>query len=308
MPKLSVCIPAYNNPLSLKKAVESVALQNYEDYEIIITDDSPDNAVEEVLIAGNYTKIKYFKNAKRLGSPENWNEAIRRANGRYIKILHHDDYLSSDESLFTFVKMLDDNPKANIAFSATYAEYPNKEGWMHQLGKIELEQLTKNPLILFENNLIGAPSTTIFRSTTSFKFDTNLKWNVDKEFYIRLLLNNPHFEYCTTQLVTTGIIPGRVTDLCESNKTVQVYEYLYTLEKIKAMCHNTQLKRSYFSCVLHTIKILNQFGITNAKEIIDCGYTSRLDSKISHYLKLKKANGYMAGAYLRWLRQKAKAN
>jgi glycosyltransferase involved in cell wall biosynthesis len=97
--ELSICIPAYNRPLGLKIALEAIVLQrgfNIEELEIIISDDSTESdckqVCEEVLRewAGQW---QYVHNVPRLGMAQNWNHAIQLASGRYILVLHDDDYL-----------------------------------------------------------------------------------------------------------------------------------------------------------------------------------------------------------------------
>ena len=46
--------------------------------------------------------LRYFKNEQPLGTPENWNEAIRNANGAWIKIMHNDDWFATDNALQVF--------------------------------------------------------------------------------------------------------------------------------------------------------------------------------------------------------------
>ena len=48
-PLVSICIPTYKQIPYLKKCIESVLKQDFEDYELIITDDSPDDSVEVFL-------------------------------------------------------------------------------------------------------------------------------------------------------------------------------------------------------------------------------------------------------------------
>ena len=47
--KITVAIPTYNNLKDLKRALESVFMQDFEDYEIVITDDSKDNETEDYI-------------------------------------------------------------------------------------------------------------------------------------------------------------------------------------------------------------------------------------------------------------------
>ena len=49
-PLVSVVIPAYNRPDTLKIAIDSVLEQPYPNIEIIICDDSSDNRVQEMLV------------------------------------------------------------------------------------------------------------------------------------------------------------------------------------------------------------------------------------------------------------------
>ena len=165
MPKVSVCIPTYNQIEHLKKTIDSLLRQTYKDFEIIITDDSPGGLVKDFIQQYNQSHIiiKYFKNQETLGSPENWNESIRKASGDYIKILHHDDYLNFDNSLTKYVRLLDENPNSDFAFSATKVVTQNGADWNHSITNRQVISIYDDPLILFKQNLIGAPSTTIFR-------------------------------------------------------------------------------------------------------------------------------------------------
>lgn len=93
--KISVCIPTYNKYDTIEYTISSVLNQLYEDFELIIIDDSNNNYTEEVVrkISQSDNRVKYFKNQERLGLVKNWNECIKRANFDYVYILHHDDFL-----------------------------------------------------------------------------------------------------------------------------------------------------------------------------------------------------------------------
>src|SRR5439155_18647369 len=85
-PLVSICIPAYKRVEFLKRLLESISIQSFKDFEVIITDDSPTNEVYELSQAykDKFT-LFYSKNAVAVGTPENWNEAIRHAKGEWIK-------------------------------------------------------------------------------------------------------------------------------------------------------------------------------------------------------------------------------
>ncbi|MDQ3100985.1 MAG: glycosyltransferase, partial [Bacteroidota bacterium] len=93
MPKVSICIPTYRQTAHLRKTLASIAEQTFKDVEVIITDDSPDDAVEQLVaeFAAALPRLQYARNSAPLGPPANWDHAISMARGEYIKIMHHDD-------------------------------------------------------------------------------------------------------------------------------------------------------------------------------------------------------------------------
>ena len=95
-PLLSICIPAYNRPLWLRRGLESVAVGNgvYAAWvEVVITDDSDHREGEviagEVLGGWHY---RYEHHERPLGMAQNWNRAIALARGQYVMVLHDDDF------------------------------------------------------------------------------------------------------------------------------------------------------------------------------------------------------------------------
>lgn len=229
-PKVSICIPAYKQPEVLKKALDSVFKQNFKDFEVIITDDSPDDSVYNVVKGfSEHKNLKYFKNESIQGSPGNWNAAVSHANGEYIKILHHDDWFLDAESLGSFVKLLDDNPDSDFAFcgSRNYDE-SGQVTYEHQANPDQIAKQRKDPTYVGLGNFIGAPSATIYRRRSHQDFDINLKWYVDVECYIRILAKNPNFTYTTDAYI--GILdssPHRVTASSVGNMKVVVGEFIY---------------------------------------------------------------------------------
>jgi len=59
-PFFSIVIPTYNRGNYLKLAIKSILRQNYDDYEIIITDNASTDNTKEVIYSFRNKKIKYF--------------------------------------------------------------------------------------------------------------------------------------------------------------------------------------------------------------------------------------------------------
>jgi glycosyltransferase involved in cell wall biosynthesis len=235
--KVSVVIPTYNNLESFKRAFNSVLMQIYEDYEIIISDDSNNNDIKNFLENAPLAKIKYFKNPKALGSPENWNNGIRMASGEYIKILHHDDWFSKRDALEKFVNIMDENPKCDLGYSKSVNVDTTTGKKRHRKAEKYVKLLEESPYELLKRNRIGAPSVAIFRSSLNIEFDKNLKWLVDVDFYLRILLKNRKIAFINEELINIGIQENRVTDFCAQNNDLQEYEHKYVADKFKEILH-----------------------------------------------------------------------
>jgi len=279
-PKVSICIPAYKQPELLRKLLESVLIQDYKDYEIVVTDDSPDSSVEEV--CAEYIKknipLTYIRNIERKGTPENWNEAIRHARGEYIKILHHDDWFLGNDSLHRFVTMLDKNPDANFAFSGSFWFNPDgKLQTKNKLSKSKLQKLRQNSEFLFAGNFIGTPSATIFRKNIGLFFDPQFKWLVDFEFYMRAIKTNGLFE--CTQEPLVGILTQsdtQVTAECLYDKNLQVSEYFRLYRKIHSA--NVNMKPYVFRCFWY---LFDRFNIKSIEDIRNCEVNEEIPKEIA---------------------------
>lgn len=116
---VSIITPTYNCGRFIAETIESVQTQTYPDWEMLIVDDcSTDNTKE---IVEQYQKgdprIKYYCLPKNSGAAEARNEALRRANGRWIAFLDSDD-LWRPKKLEHQIKFMQDN---DYVFS--YHEY-----------------------------------------------------------------------------------------------------------------------------------------------------------------------------------------
>ncbi len=91
---ISVLIAVYNTPFDLvKKALNSVLQQDFQDFEIILIDDGSNNDTYNQLL--NYTKnhddrITYIWH-RNCGQSQSINRGIRNSFGKYIAILDADD-------------------------------------------------------------------------------------------------------------------------------------------------------------------------------------------------------------------------
>jgi glycosyltransferase involved in cell wall biosynthesis len=91
-------IPVYNRVKYLRQALESVLSQRYgqNDMQIEVVDDcSSHNESEAIVKAICPERISIYRQPRRLGLVGNWNACIERALGRFVHILHDDDFVES---------------------------------------------------------------------------------------------------------------------------------------------------------------------------------------------------------------------
>lgn len=229
-PRVSVCIPAFRQPALVKRAVASVFSQTFQDFEIVITDDSEFDEVAEAISAWHGDpRLVYRRNSTRLGSPENWNASMRLARSELIKFLHHDDWFSQNNALERFVAVMDANPHINFSFSACNAcEDDGQLIFVHKPQAAQIKLLRKHPWALQFGNFIGAPSVTIFRRQTDFQFDSRLRWVVDIDGYLKLLGGCPQFVFLAEPLVCISANGAhQVTRSVAADSASRILEHLH---------------------------------------------------------------------------------
>jgi glycosyltransferase involved in cell wall biosynthesis len=91
MPKISVIMPLYNAEQFVKKSIESILTQSYEDFELLLIDDcSTDNTLEVASSIKN-SKIKIVNNERNMGIAFSRNKGLDLAEGQYIALMDDDD-------------------------------------------------------------------------------------------------------------------------------------------------------------------------------------------------------------------------
>lgn len=116
-PRVSVGLPVYNGENFVAEAIQSILNQDFEDFELIITDNASTDETEEIChrFAVRDHRIRYYRNAENLGAAGNFNRCYELARGQYFKWFAHDDLISSN-FLTESVRILDEEPDAVIAY------------------------------------------------------------------------------------------------------------------------------------------------------------------------------------------------
>jgi glycosyltransferase involved in cell wall biosynthesis len=281
MPFISICIPSYKRTDFLRRLLDSIAVQTFRDFEVVLTDDSPGQEVQDIsrAYAEKFTLI-YHRNQPALGTPENWNEGIRRASGQWIKLMHDDDWFAGPDSLQAFADAVNQHPRASFFFSA-YRNVMDGTQAVEDvyLNNFRFKKLKQNPVTLFSSNVIGPPSVTMHRNDKKIWYDRTIKWVVDIDFYIRYLQHHKPV-YINKPLVHVGINAQQVTRVSFRQPEVEIPENFYLLDK--AGTHHLKNILVYDAWW----RLVRNLDIRNEAQVRREGYTGPIPAAV---LKMMRA-------------------
>lgn len=89
-PFVSFCFTTYKRPAILRETMESIRLQSFQDYEVIVSDNDPQQSGREAF-NGLDERFKYFPNEENLGMKKSFNKSLERSSGKYIVMIADDD-------------------------------------------------------------------------------------------------------------------------------------------------------------------------------------------------------------------------
>jgi Glycosyltransferases involved in cell wall biogenesis len=98
---ISVVIPLYNKENCIRKTLDSVLAQNYQDFEVVVVDDGSKDGSARIVASMNDPRIKLI--TQNNGGPSSArNRGIKEAKGDFVAFIDADDIWTSDHlSLFS---------------------------------------------------------------------------------------------------------------------------------------------------------------------------------------------------------------
>lgn len=181
-PLISVYIPTKNRLQLLKRAIESVLSQSYENWELIIVNDASTDGTKDFLdqLIKENTKIKAIHHQESLGACVSRNDAIFSAQGEFITGLDDDDYFAPNR-LSNFINQWDDKILALCTDNISVVDNIAEEK------KIKPSKFIVQKDLLYFNFI----NNQIFTKTKNLQdiggFNENLKIWQDYECWYRLL-------------------------------------------------------------------------------------------------------------------------
>ncbi len=284
-PYVSICVPTYEQTEYLSKLMESIVIQNYKNYEVIISDDSNTDSVKK-LIDTRYSsmlggKLRYYRNEPALGSPSNWNEVISYANGNVIHLIHHDDYYADEFALANVVQKFQTYPSIDYILGKVYS-YNAKNNELVDFNKYNINLRQKCLSRLF-NNTIGPPSSLIFKRNIMPKFDPNLQWFVDTEFYYRVCKLRL-VGFCSDAPFIVSVNNGNhnLTQTFQDNPQIELLEFFYIYKKHICSVSDYLYFISKFSV------LVDKYGLYSIEDLSKIIKTQKVPLVLRLVLKIKR--------------------
>lgn len=95
MPEISVILPVFNSEEFVRKSIESVLAQTFEDFELIIVNDGSTDSSKDIIDSFKDDRIRLISQSNQ-GPGAARNNALKIVQGSYVMYLDSDDWFTSD--------------------------------------------------------------------------------------------------------------------------------------------------------------------------------------------------------------------
>lgn len=237
MPRVSVCIPAYNQEAYIGAAINGVLSQSLEDFELILVDDCSTDRT--MAIAGSITdsRIQLIENHRHFGMIGNWNRCIELARSPIICILHGDDMYKPD-FLQSLVPLLEQDYSLGFAFCA-WTWRDDSSGKTIDIQSFPDDKRFE-PEVAFPKFLLGnitIPAAVAVRRSVYEHvgmYNNYLRYGPDWEMWLRITAYYP-VAYCARCLVEYRTHSRSVTSQLRQHPFTLAREELAVLESIRVL-------------------------------------------------------------------------
>ena len=267
MDLISMVVPCYNMEKYVKRCIESLKNQKYENIEVLMVDDGSKDNTKNVIkknIKGD-KRFKYYEKQNG-GLSDARNYGIERAKGKYICFIDSDDYVHEDYVLELYKGIKKKKNIISVCYFDRVYEKKNK------LNRIEntIPFMIKHPAawnkmydleMLKKNNL---------------KFLKGI-WYEDLNFFLKLLSNINEFEVVEKSLYYYIQNPTSIMHKVD-DRIYQIFECLEDVEKYvydnkKSKEFNDYIEYAYVYHVLigtiYRASFFKSFSVKDINDIVD---------------------------------------
>ncbi|HSR19164.1 MAG TPA: glycosyltransferase family 2 protein [Ignavibacteriaceae bacterium] len=187
-PFISVIIPTLNRGEFIKKNIDCVLSQTYQNFEIIVVDDGSEDNTKEIINSIEDNRIKYIKHPKNLGAAAARNTGIKAACGKWIAFLDSDDIWDKtklEKQAKVIPELTDDY--AVVHCGLQYVDYTSGNNLTKRMSIGNINELVKKNL-----GIVPQTSTMVIRKDALLAvglFDENLPAHQEAELGLRIAQN-----------------------------------------------------------------------------------------------------------------------
>lgn len=194
MPYFSVIIPLYNKAPYVRKTVESVLRQTFDDYELVIIDNGSNDGSSEIVASFTDPRIRIVRLEENVGVSNARNKGVSLSSSPYITFLDADDWWEPTflEEMSGLIKR---HPDAGIYGTGYYIVKNSKkrlapigvdEGFVE--GEINYCAVYAKTLCMPLTSITAAMPRSIFDEMGGFK--SHLKLGEDFDLWVRIALRH----------------------------------------------------------------------------------------------------------------------
>jgi glycosyltransferase involved in cell wall biosynthesis len=286
-PVVSILIPTYKRNEEIFNCLRSIEEQTYNNIEIIISDNDPDNfnliRIEEEFIK---YPIFYSKNEFNIGPILNWRKAFELSNGIYCMILPDDDLLINPQYIEDSVGILEEQENIGVVLTGCilgYSDGSSKENSFHKeevisghcfrenfwkgekvptIANVFRKKLVHYTNAFTDNNILYSDIEFWLKSSFFFDFHKYKKPSVLYVFHENNIVNN----MSSREMIQNSKIVSNIKNFilekqfsCNYNISNLLYRYLInTIDKT-----NISLVSYTLQTINHNNILLRDFGIIN---------------------------------------------
>ena len=122
---ISVLMTVFNNDIFVKKSIQSILGQTYDNFEFIIVDDGSTDKSYEMLNSINDKRLNIYRLKKKIGRTKALNFGLKKCNTNIISIQDSDD-ISNNDRLEKTMKIFSQNQNVGLVF--TNYDFINSKG------------------------------------------------------------------------------------------------------------------------------------------------------------------------------------
>lgn len=128
-PLVTIGIPTYNRVEMLKRSIECALNQDYENIEVIVSDNASTDGTETLCkyYSDNYAQFRYVRHPVNRGATVNFSTALNMASGKFFMWLGDDDWIDSNYVSSCIQHLINDSNTTLVSGVPVYYRYGKKQ-------------------------------------------------------------------------------------------------------------------------------------------------------------------------------------